>query len=350
MMGHIVDTLPLFAADYSAAASTVREMGGLALILCPDGCMGNFTRFDDMQWMDNPGNVLQMELREMDVIFGDVKVSRDFTERLKELKYRFIAIINTPVSALVGIDTGSLAKSISDITGIPAFSVKTNGYGTYHDGISKVMEKMLSCIRPAASDEPVIGLLGYNCLDNTKDELKEIISEVGSATGCRIIAFPGSGYDDLGLIRNAKKLILVSSAGLGLARQLKEELGIPYEFYSPFRQTQKGCGEILIISEQVRGNAMRNHLLDRGISSDVATFFNFDTCNASEHDVRITTEDDVRSLCKDRRYRAVIGDPLFDNLVGDIRFIPDPHPAVSSHLFNESKHSMADCSWLDNYL
>ena len=170
MMGYMFDTLPLFAADYSAAASTVREMDGLAIILCPDGCMGNFTRFDDMMWMDDPGNVLQLELREMDVIFGDVRITDTFAERIRDLNPRFTAIINTPVSALVGIDTESMAKSMSEKTGIPAISVRTSGYNTYQDGISGVLERVLPQLEPNPSDEAVVGVLGFNCLDNTRED------------------------------------------------------------------------------------------------------------------------------------------------------------------------------------
>lgn len=349
-MGYMFDTLPLFAADYSAAASTVREMGGLAIILCPDGCMGNFTRFDDMMWMDDPGNVLQLELREMDLIFGDVRITGSFAERIRETNPEFIAIINTPVSALVGIDTGSMAKSMSERTGLPAISVRTNGYRTHQDGISDVLERILSQLAPNPSKEAVVGVLGYNHLDNTQDELEAVMSDVKRETGCRAIAFPGSRYGDLGLIRNAKKNILISSAGLGVARLMKEEYGIPYEFYIPARRDQNEHGELLIIADQVRGNAIRDHLAKKGISSDVATFFTFDPESASKWDVNIRNEDDVRSLCRSRNYSAVIGDPLLDDLVGDLRFVPDPHPAISSHLFEDSRHLITDCSWIDNYL
>ena len=350
MMGYMFDTLPLFAADYSAAASTVREMDGLAIILCPDGCMGNFTRFDDMMWMDDPGNVLQLELREMDVIFGDVRITDTFAERIRDLNPRFTAIINTPVSALVGIDTESMAKSMSEKTGIPAISVRTSGYNTYQDGISGVLERVLPQLEPNPSDEAVVGVLGFNCLDNTREELETVMSEAREGTGCRAVAFPGSEYDDLGLIRNAKKNILISSAGLGIARMLEKEFGIPYEFYAPAVNGKDGPGDVLIISEQIRGNAIREHLAKRGISSDVATFFTFDPESASGWDVRIRDEGDVSSLCRDRHYSAVIGDPLLDNLVGDLRFIPDPHPAISSHLFEDSRHSLTDCGWIENYL
>ncbi|MBO4798075.1 MAG: hypothetical protein J5494_04810, partial [Candidatus Methanomethylophilaceae archaeon] len=46
-----------------------RDCGGLAVICCPNGCMGNYVRFDEPRWAELPGNVLQLELNEKDVIF-----------------------------------------------------------------------------------------------------------------------------------------------------------------------------------------------------------------------------------------------------------------------------------------
>ena len=327
-MGRLFNSLPLFSTDYSAAASAVRDCGGLAIICCPDGCMGNYVRFDEPRWAEIPANVLQLELRERDVIFGD----DDWMERFRTLDnldgYGFIGLINTPVSSLIGMDTELLCRRIEEEFGIPSMSIPTNGYGNYHDGLSKAMLGVLDII--PEDDSPVgASLLGFSPLEYTESELSRIAEQSGSSA-----IFPGMGLESLKGIRNAEKSILLSSSAIGLAEVMERKYGIPYEpFMLREAAVREGDRTILIVGEQFRSNNLRSEIRHMGGDADVATFFTLCGRYSEPGDRKIESEEELSSLMSSG-YKCVIGDPMLECLVPeDVRFIRDPQSAISSRLF-----------------
>ena len=328
MMGRLYNTLPLFSTDYSSAASAVRDCGGLAVIYCPDGCMGNYVRFDEPRWAELPGNVLQLELREMDVIFGEGVFMESF-KKLDNLDgIGFIGIVKTPVSSLVGFDTDVLCRQVSDELGIPAVSIGTNGYGNYHDGMSKAMEAIYDLI-PWGNEVCETALIGFSPLEYTAEEAERIAGSVGAK-----MVFPGGNLRSLSCIRNAKRNVLLSSCAVGLADKLESEHGIPYVPYIS-REEKDGNGnrDILIVGEQFRSNNLRNEIRHRGGDADVATFFTLCDRFAEDGDVKLDTENGLASLASGG-YRCIIGDPLIKGLIpDDVQFIQDPQSAISSRLF-----------------
>jgi hypothetical protein len=332
MMGRLYTVLPLFSTDYSSAASCITDCGGLAIILCPNGCMGNYVRFDEPRWSSKPGNVLQMDIKEKDVIFGDIDLMSSL-ERLTGTKpYSFIGLVNTPVSSLIGYDSESVCSRIRDELGIPAVSIDTNGYGTYHDGISKTMEAVTEMI-PEGNDGDGVALLGFNSLELSEHDISYIVDDVTRREGVRPMTYPGSNPDALRGLKSAKKNVLVSSAAVPFARSMERRYGIPYEFYSPVGSHSEGGKDVLIVGEQVRSNIIRASLLSEGLHSDVATMFTLDDRFASKNDAFIRNEGDLKELFHSG-YECIIADPLLKQLAPEgVKFIPDPQPAISSRLF-----------------
>ena len=332
-MGRLLRRLPLFATDYSSAASFVRDIGGLAVICCPSGCMGNYTRFDEIRWMEDPESVLQIDLREMDVIFGDRDWSEGFTELPDKDRIQMVALINTPVSTLTGFDTTAVARKVGKILGVPAVSIDTNGYGTYHDGIAKAMSAVVASLKGKYVPSGDIGILGYNSLEHSKDDLRWVSSMVkGDDSG--VICYPGTGYRGLAGMMNVERNVVISSSAIGFAKRMRREYGIPFEVFRPYRcERPEGKGRILIVGEQVRSNILRDILSSEGIASDVATFFTLDGEEACEYDRSIGDEGDLVKLLEHSDYDTVIGDPMIKPLVPTgVRFIDDPQPAISSRL------------------
>ena len=327
MMGRLFSTLPLFSADYSSAASAVRDSGALAIICCPNGCMGNYVRFDEPRWADMPGNVLQMDMEEIDVILG----SKDWMKELRGIdtgSIDAIAFIHTPVSSLVGFDTDSLCRKVREEFGIRAVSVDTNGYGTYHDGIDRAMRALLKAV-PDEDGPGGTAILGFTPLEYTEGELAYI------RYNCRgEMCFPGDPLDGLKRIRGADRNVLMSSSASPFARMMEERFGIPYEFYTEGVQADPtGDTDVLIIGEQVRSELIRNRLRRNGKDADIATFFSLDDRFSEKGDVRLRTEGDVTALAS-KGYRYVIADPLIEPLFPEsVKFIRDPQAAVSSRLF-----------------
>ena len=326
-MGRLYSTLPLFATDYSSAASAVRDCGGLAVICCPNGCMGNYVRFDEPRWAELPGNVLQLELNEKDVIFGD----RDWMEEFRNLDIPkdtgFIGFVHTPVSSLVGIDTDIMCRRLKKEFGIPAVSIETNGYGTYHDGMAKAMKRILEIVPEGEGSGTA--LLGFSPLEYTAEEMSAISADVRAA-----VTFPGSDIRVLSGIRNAERNILLSSSAEPFARMMRSKFGVEYEAFMPgIKAEGNGDRQILVVGEQVRSNMIRNELRHRGADADVATFFTLSDSFSEEGDLKVRSEEHLTELVSSG-YKCVIGDPIFRGLVPEkVSFIPDPQAAVSGRLF-----------------
>ncbi len=326
-MGRLFSTLPLFSTDYSSAASAVRDSGALAIICCPNGCMGNYVRFDEPRWADMPGNVLQMDMEEIDVIFG----SKDWMKELRGLdvsSVEAIAFVHTPVSSLVGFDTDSLCRKVREEFGVRAVSIATNGYGTYHDGMDKAMRALLKAI-PEEGGTGGTAILGFTPLEYTEAELAHV------KDSCRAeMCFPGDPLGDLSRVRGAERNVLISSSATPFARMMEKRFGIPYELYTEGGQADPiGDADVLIIGEQVRSNLIRNELRRKGRDADVATFFTLDDRFSEKGDLKLRTEEDVSRLGSEG-YQYVIGDPLIEPLFPEsVRFIRDPQAAISSRLF-----------------
>ena len=249
----------------------------------------------------------------------------------------FIGLVLTPVPALVGFDSDSICRRIRNGTGTPAVTVRTDGYRTYHDGLDKVMDAMFSII-PDGEREGGIAVLGFTPLEYTEDELRYLKETVGGKA-----CFPGDALSSLSRIRSAERNILISSSAVPFARMMEREYGIPYTFYAQGEHTDgNGDRRILIIGEQVRSNIIRQWIRRSDSDADVATFFTLDERFSGSGDVRLNSEDDVRSLAE-RGYECVIGDPLIRPLFpDDAVFIPDPHAAVSSRLFWNDRVDIRD--------
>ena len=373
-MGELVKFLPAFATDYSSAASLLSDFGGLVIIYSPGGCMGNFTGFDELRWFKNPKHVLLMEMHEMDLIFGELDSGlSSILDEVERINPCFVAILKTPVSAMVGIDTDSIARKIELKSGIPSFSLNTDGYGTYHAGIQEAMKVLMDRFAPKKESKlkNTLNILGYSPLEHSEDDMcyiREVIENSGFSINASV---PGTNIDNLRKIADAEINLVISSSCMPLAKRLERDYSIPYLKCSPMgknatldltslsndlRDKHPASCEcdsdhrILIIGEQFRSNTIREILQStHHVDSDVGAFFSFDTDSAKPGDRYLKGEKDFKNMMTDGNYSHLIADPLFEPLVPpSIIHIHDPICAISSRLFVLEKHSMRDCSWLND--
>ena len=95
-------------------------------------------------------------------------------------------------------------------------------------------------------------------------------------------------------------------------------------------QPENGQPEILIISEQLMGNALRETLIrDYGMKNiQVCTFYTLEKTLAWPGDRRIKGEDDAEELLKKGGFHLIIADPLLRSLAPDgSQWIDLPHKA-----------------------
>ena len=176
-MSKLCITLPPLAPDYSGAASSLFDLGGMIVIHDASGCTGNYVGYEEPRWFNSKTAVFCSGLRHMDAILGTDDV---FVERIRaaanSLKPKFIAVLGSPVPMIIGTDFVGLAKDIESKTGIPCFGIATNGLHYYGTGFSQAIIPLIKrfarstrssyCGGAAESDVPRgVNILGVTPID-----------------------------------------------------------------------------------------------------------------------------------------------------------------------------------------
>lgn len=122
--------LPPFAPDTSGAASVLYPLGGMVIIVDAGGCAGNICGFDEPRWQQTGSRsaVFSAGLRDMDAIMGrDDKLIEKIRQACLMVDPRFIALIGTPVPAVIGTDYRALTRMIQNAVRLPAIAIDSNG-------------------------------------------------------------------------------------------------------------------------------------------------------------------------------------------------------------------------------
>ena len=99
-----------FAPDQSGAVSMLYEAGGLIIIVDAGGCTGNVCGFDEPRWESSKSAIFSAGLRDMDAILGrDDLLIKKIKKVMTRLDASFIALIGTPVPAVIGTDLKGLS-------------------------------------------------------------------------------------------------------------------------------------------------------------------------------------------------------------------------------------------------
>jgi hypothetical protein len=349
-MARLFVRIPSFATDYSGAASTISDLGGLAVVHGPTGCIGNFTGYDETRWFSSPKAVFNSALRERDAIMGDDSaVIEALSDACAIHRPSFMAIIGTPVPNLIGCDLEGIAAEAEALTGIPAIGVGTNGYGFYQDGIEKAfaaVERRFPC--KWAPEEGRANVLGFTYYDYDSPsaiaKTRDAVSNGGGTIGYFQTA---DGIERFRITGEAEMNIVVSSSMVNVAERIRKKHGTGYIAASPNSDigveairrfvagegpiaTAEGRGhDVLIIGDQVVSNGVRDDIASEfGKGSDVATFFGLHRSLSCDGDVKLRSESGLMDLMKG--YKTVVGDALFGGLAPPgMKFVPLAHVAVS---------------------
>lgn len=355
-MSRLLVTLPAFAADYTVAMSVMRHSGALVAMHGPAGCLGNYTGFVEPDYFADPGMILCSMVGENEAIMGLDRIFIDkIAKSVEDLHPPFVAVIGTPVPAIIGTDYSSICVEVEERTGTPAVYVNSSGFNDYAWGVEKSYNALLRFVEPHGEPDPdAVNIIGYNVVDflDTKD--LEALEERLRAQGKRINCVVGDcGVDDLRHLADAGENIVVSSSGLRFANTLRKRFGTPWSLglelgdgRGPAEQ-RRGL-KVMIIGDQVMSNAMRDYIEARfGCECDVVTFFTFSKAIAREGDAKVSDEFDFAPLTE-RGYDMYIGDPIFRRVVPhDARYVDVPHPAVSSRLHWEDHIPLLGREMLD---
>lgn len=365
-MSRIFDNVPAFAPDYSGAASVLHDMGGMIVYCCVGGCMGNYAAFDEPRLGLAKRN-FSIAFREQHLVMGIDKMAKEkIVESYKIVGGKFVALIGTPTSTIIGTDYKGLAVELEKEIGVPVIYVETTGLYSYESGQEKTY-RMLSHFaaeKETGADVHVIGATPLDAWDyGQMGEFKELLVQCGA----KAPAFWGAAdtLEHLGQLNTSKLNIAVSKSAVALVRELHEKYGTPYligfpvgkkayhEWQEKLTQMLSGTSvdeakkenaaagtrteRILIVGEQVASNMLRDMLrTEFGYETvNVASFFTMDPSLAETGDFYAKTESDyVDTLSERENYDLAIGDNFLTRaLPYETRILNIPSIAISGLVF-----------------
>ena len=356
-----------FAPDQSGAVSMCYALGGMVVIVDAGGCAGNICGFDEPRWQPDylrtfekaDGSVPRVEavfsagLRDMDAILGrDDLLVKKLADASKKIDVKFIALVGTPVPAVIGTDLEADARMAESTSGLPCISVSTDGMHLYDRGIE---EALLALVKRFSGEQPktvpggrICGVLGLNPLDLFDPAWIRAIRTSLLERGYDEVLLHGmdGGLDALRRSHLAERNYVVSPAGIAAAKYLEERFGIPWEVSfpaDPMVVLEEDASEeasrygvdthILVVHQQVLAGAVRSSLEKAGTKGHItcATWFDFRQELSREGDVRLREEDDFMDLVRSRSWDLIIADPVLRPMAGEYggKWIDAYHFAVS---------------------
>ena len=235
--------IPIYTADVSGVCSALYELGGMTVMHDPSGCNSTYNTHDEIRWYDQDSLIFISGLTEIDAIMGnDRKFIDDIEHAARELHPKFIALAGSPIPFMNGTDFPAIARVIETETGIPTFSVPTNGMNDYIYGAGIALEQIARRFvkepdRQKKDRFPVrsVNLLGVTPLDFGPQENVERLKENLKKYGWNVLSTWAMG-DDLETLQKAGEAIVslvISAVGLRAAEVLWETYKIPYVIGTP---------------------------------------------------------------------------------------------------------------------
>jgi hypothetical protein len=334
-----------FAPDQSGAVSVFYEFGGIIVICDAGGCTGNICGFDEPRWFENKSALFSAGLRDMDAILGrDDKLVEKLADAVTKLDANFIAIIGTPVPAVIGTDYQALKRMTEKKVNLPILTVDTDGMELYDKGEEKAWKELFR-VFAGEKEEVIPGRIGI--LGMTPQEISDLrgadrIRERFEAEGKRAICYGmGNGLEDVKAASSVEKNIVVAPAALEAAKYLEKSYGTPYEIAYPlvdelFYDMDYQGKKVLIVQQQVIGNAIREEIEKRAEDAQVtvASWFMLKPELRREKDLHLRDEDDYISLVEKETYDVIYADACMKAMTPDFSgiFIDTAHFAVSGQL------------------
>lgn len=153
--------LPPFAGDYSGACSVLFGLDCLTIIVDASCCTRNYVEYDETRWKRRRKSTFSAQLRTIEATLGDdERIVSQIERAVGELGPSCVALVGTPVPAIVGMDLDGMAHEVEERCGLPAIGVATTGFDTYEHGASLALRKLVDRFAGASSGEgsPASGL------------------------------------------------------------------------------------------------------------------------------------------------------------------------------------------------
>lgn len=143
-----------FSPDQSGAVAVLYELGGIIVILDAGGCAGNICGFDEPRWGHKQSAVYSAGIRDLDAILGrDERTINKVGGAVDAVgNANFIALIGTPVPAVVGTDLKALARMCEKKFGLPTLAIETYGMHYYDKGAALAYLTLIKALESGTLD------------------------------------------------------------------------------------------------------------------------------------------------------------------------------------------------------
>ena len=171
-MKQVFRKIPVYTGDVSGVCSALFELGGMVVMHDPSGCNSTYNTHDEIRWYDHDSLIFITGLNEMEAIMGsDEALIRDITEAARIYWPSFIAIANSPIPYITGMDLEAVSRLIEQETNIPAFYIPTNGMHDYVRGAGlaflHLAQRFVTAPKSDRSRDLQTGLLRCNIIGMT---------------------------------------------------------------------------------------------------------------------------------------------------------------------------------------
>lgn len=321
------------APDISGAVAVLYELGGIIVICDAGGCTGNTCGFDEPRWFTKNSAIYSAGLRDLDAILGrDDRLLDKIEGAVQTTPAHFIALVGTPVPAVIATDYAAICKMCEERFGLPSIYIDTTGMKNYDVGQKKAYEAVFNHIQLKDDKGFDYGIWGATPMDlPALDSVRRLQNRLDGSSIC--FGMEGD-IDAFRYLASVKENIVVSPSGLSLARTIEKKYGIPYRctFVLP-----KGTfdGNVLIIHQQVLANSIRESIGH----GDVGSFFLMDKELMQPNDIHFEGETEWIQHVKKGNYDCIFADPLYKRALPFYQgiWIPLPHFAVSGQMYAVDK-------------
>lgn len=321
--------------------------------------------------------VVSSDIREADVITGtSKKVLAAYDALRAESDPAFVLLCHAPGAAMIGSDLAADAEEIV-LHGTPAAYVEADGSRDWVYGAGAAMAAMgRLLLRPAEKIPGTVNLLGCTEIDWPADAVAAAEAWL-EGLGWRVLTRWGAPdrAENLARAAAAEVNLVVSAAGLPLAKYMEAEFGLPYVAGAPLGKAQcaalatalearsplpAGAGteagaRVLILGEQLFADALRTALEARGFAAvRVLSFYETDRALLRPGDAKLAGEDELRAELAAPGVELLLADPdCFPLAPASLRRIALPNPGSMSVFENIPARDMVGKKldrWLDEAL
>ena len=368
--------IPIYTADVSGVCSALYELGGMTVMHDPSGCNSTYNTHDEIRWYDQDSLIFISGLTEIDAIMGnDRKFIDDIEHAARELHPKFIALAGSPIPFMNGTDFPAIARVIETETGIPTFSVPTNGMHDYVYGAGIALEEIAKRFTEEAGTKNAIqkpeirfrrsvNLLGVTPLDFGPQKNVNLLKENLHKYGWNVLSTwaMGDSLETLQMAGTAEVNLVVSAVGLRAAKVLQEKYGTPYVIGTPnewlaeniskrmenaieqlssafipeavyLKDRIQTSAEITLIGEPVTMGSLAAGI-EKVYGRSARVFCPLKECEnlIGEKDAIVLGEEAMEKALKDAK--IIVADPLYRPIAPkDCEFYELPHVAFSGRIF-----------------